>query len=106
MNNRTTEELETLTFEENILLAGVVAKIYSEADYHSPIQGWARAVPNRELMVGDTLYRCAHGRLRIDGQEQSGVQMTVVRPDKSMEHYFMPIDHLRTLKIELKGFRI
>lgn len=103
MHKHTTNDIQQLTLEENILLAGVLAKIYAETDYNSPIQNWGWAIANRELPVGDTLYRVGPARCTVDGQETNCVQVTIISPQRVV-HWQFPIDQLRSVHLRLQGF--
>lgn len=97
--------MKTFTFEENILFFGLLAKIYSELDYEAPIHNWAFRVPNRELMVGNNIYRFGPARRVIDGTEHNGVQLTTIKNDLQ-ENYFFPVDKLREVVCQLEGLKI
>ncbi len=105
MNNHQQTNIQPISFRDSILLAGILAKIYAESDYNSPIHNWAWAVPNRELPVGDVLYRVGPARCMVDGQEVNCVQLTVIRPQETV-HYQFPITELRSVDIQLRGFQI
>ena len=97
----------TLTFEENILFGGFLAKLYAESDYNSPIHSWAANIPNRQLVVGNTTYTFGPGRRIIDGHETNVIQLTKETGpynNKVQENFFFAVEDLRKVSFTIKGY--
>lgn len=103
------EDLKPIKFQANSLLGGVLAKIYSEIDYETPIRMWGADIPNRKLILGDVEYTANTMRQVVDGVETAGIQLTVIDnsgANKVQSLYFFPIQQLRSVVLEVQGIQL
>lgn len=107
IDDATGKELEVQSWSGNILIAAILAKIYSEADYNAPIQNWAYAVSNRDLMILDKTYRAGPMRRRINGLEVTGIQLSIIdQLGDCLETHFFPIETFKSFNFQILGVKI
>ena len=105
-DDATGKDLAPIAFETDVLLAGILAKAYSDSDCAAPIQCWAFSVPSRDLMIGNTIYRTGGMRRKINGVETAGVQLSVIEHGELKATYFFPFRALKEFSFTLEGVQV
>lgn len=101
---------EPITFNDNILVAGFLARQYSKGFTDTPVRGFGGNGPDQTLLIGNDVYNISCGRRTIDGRDVGGVAMTIkfneYSPgEKRQESFFFTFEALSRVCLVVEGYR-
>lgn len=104
--NKDTHSKAAVHFTHNILILGMLAKVYAELDMESPVHNWGASIPLRDVDCGGVVYTIGPHRRRTAHGDVLGVSVTM-KPGKYGPNpgpetsWFIPIQALRSVSYTL-----